>query len=166
VLASEGLRVVYGGGATGLMGAVADAALSKGGRVLGVIPGFMEEVEWGHKGVTELRVVDDMHERLRHMKQESDAFVSLTGGCGTFDELFQTLTWKRLGLHTGPIVIVNTNGYYDPTIAQLERAVSEGFMDTRHAGMWSVVADADAIPTALHDAPEWTDDSISFARPQ
>jgi uncharacterized protein (TIGR00730 family) len=110
-LARAGMTIVYGGGRAGLMGAIADAALAAGGHVLGVLPKFMNDVEWGHTGVQELRLVEDMHERLRIMKQESHAFVALPGGCGTLDELFQTITWKRLGLHLGPIVILNQDGF-------------------------------------------------------
>ena len=121
-LARAGLRVVYGGGATGLMGALADGALAEGGSVVGVLPRFMETVELGHRGVTQMHLVDDMHGRVKTMKSLSDAFVALPGGCGTFDELFQALTWKRLGLHVGPIVIVNMRGFFDPCLELLRRA--------------------------------------------
>lgn len=164
-LARAGLTVVYGGGRAGLMGSIADAALAAGGRVLGVLPRFMNAVEWGHPGLQELRLVEDMHERLRIMKQESDAFVALPGGCGTLDELFQTITWKRLGLHLGPIVIVNINGFFDPTLEQLRRCIAENFMHPRHADIWTVVNTPEEVVPALRAAPEWDPNAIAFARP-
>jgi len=130
-----------------------------------VLPRFMNDVEWGHTGVQELRLVDDMHERLRTMKQEADAFVALPGGCGTLDELFQTITWKRLGLHVGPIVIVNVNGFFDPCLAMLERCIAEKFMSPRHAEIWSVVTRAEEVVHALRTAPKWDERSIEFAKP-
>jgi uncharacterized protein (TIGR00730 family) len=162
-LAGERWRVVYGGGAVGLMGALADAAIGAGGSVVGVLPRFMDAVEWGHDGVSEMRLVDDMHERVRTMKELSDAFVALPGGCGTFDELFQALTWKRLGLHVGPIVIVNVRGFFDPCLDLLNRSISERFMHERHAGMWSVVDAPEAVPDAIRRAPAWDEDAIGFA---
>ncbi len=164
-LIQSGYSIVYGGGSTGLMGALADAAMAEQGTVLGVIPGFMVDVEWGHEGITELRRVDDMHERLKHMKQESDAFIVLPGGCGTLDELFQVLTWKRLSLHTGPVIIVNARGFFDPTIAQLQRCVNERFMNDQHAHMWDVVSDAKDVVDALKNTTPWDSDAIRFARP-
>lgn len=164
-LAHAGLSLVYGGGRAGLMGRVANGTLDAGGTVLGVLPRFMDEVEWGHTGVQELRLVDDMHERLRTMKQEADAFVALPGGCGTLDELFQTITWKRLGLHVGPIVIVNLNGFFDPCIAMLDRCIAERFMSPGHAAIWTVVDAVDRVVPALLQAPAWDRTSLEFARP-
>ena len=164
-LARAGMTVVYGGGRAGLMGRVADGALDAGGAVLGVLPRFMDDVEWGHTGVQELRLVDDMHERLRTMKQEADAFVALPGGCGTLDELFQTITWKRLGLHVGPIVIVNLNGFFDPCLAMLQRCIDEKFMSPGHAAMWSVVSRAEDVVPLLLESPAWEHKGIEFARP-
>ena len=141
-LAGAGLTVFYGGGAVGLMGCLADSALAEGGKVIGVLPNFMKEVEWGHKGLTALHLVGDMHERKNRMIQEADAFVALPGGCGTLEELLEAITWKRLGLHTKPIVLVNLKGYYDPLIAMLERCIAEKFMRPQHGAMWSVVNSA------------------------
>jgi len=142
-LAEHGLELVYGGGGAGSMGRVADAALAAGGKVTGVIPQFMDELEWGHRGLTELRVVADMHERKRTMLELSDAVAALPGGCGTFEELMEAITWKRLGLYRGPVVLVNVNGFYDPCVELLNRSVDEGFMDERHRAMWSVVREPD-----------------------
>ena len=164
-LARAGLTIVYGGGRAGLMGAIADAALAAGGHVLGVLPTFMNDVEWGHAGLQELRLVQDMHERLRIMKQESDAFVALPGGCGTLDELYQTITWKRLGLHLGPIVIVNIDGFFDATLQQLNRCIDDNFMHPRHADIWTVVPSIDEVVPALQSAPEWDPNAITFSRP-
>jgi uncharacterized protein (TIGR00730 family) len=163
-LARAGMTVIYGGGRAGLMGAVADAALAAGGVVLGVLPRFMNDVEWGHTGVSELRLVDDMHERLRVMKQEADAFVALPGGCGTLDELFQAITWKRLGLHVGPIVLVNIGGFFDPAVDQLRRCIREKFMSEAHGAMWSVVPSADEVVAAMQGAAPWGERGIDFAK--
>ncbi len=164
-LADADLRIVYGGGAVGLMGALADGALAGGGNVVGVLPRFMNEVEWGHDGISEMHVVDDLHERLKQMKALADAFVALPGGCGTFDELFQAITWKRLGLHVGPIVIVNIRGYFDPCLELLRASIEQRFMDERHASMWSVAPSEAEVVEILSAAPTWDEDAIHFARP-
>ena len=162
-IARRGMGMVYGGGNCGLMGLVADAVMGAGGDVVGVIPQAMNDGDLAHMGLAELIVVDDMHERARTMKELSDAFVALPGGCGTFDELFQALTWKRLGLHVGPLVIVNVRGYFDPCLELLDRSIRERFMDARHADMWSVVDDPEAVPAAFRCAPEWDEQAIRFA---
>lgn len=164
-LARAGMTIVYGGGRAGLMGAIADAALAAGGHVLGVLPKFMNDVEWGHPGLQELRLVEDMHERLRIMKQESHAFVALPGGCGTLDELFQTITWKRLGLHLGTIIILNQDGFYDPTLEQLRRCIAENFMTEKHGEIWTVVRTPEEVVPALYARPDWDSNAIAFARP-
>ena len=136
-LARRGLEVVYGGGRVGLMGALSEGALEEGGKVIGVIPGFMMEREWGHTGLTELHVVEDMHVRKSLMMQKSEAFVALPGGSGTFEELFEVLTWKRLGFVTGPVILANLKGIY------------LGGGDLRQA----LVA-VDAILTLVPDSPD------------
>lgn len=132
-LARRGLGVVYGGGHVGLMGAVADAAMEAGGRVVGVIPGFMTERELAHERVSELVIVRDMHERKLVMHERSQAVIALPGGFGTMDELFELLTWRQLGLHAKPMGLLNVNGFYSPLLAQMERMELEGFLhgDTR-----------------------------------
>ncbi len=154
-LARNSMTIVYGGGAVGLMGCLADSALSEGGEVVGVLPCFMEKVEWGHEGLTKLRVVSDMHERNRIMIEEADAFVVLPGGCGTLGELFEVITWKRLGLHTKPIIIVNIRGFYDPCVELLERCITERFMGEQHRLMWTVVDSAEKVIDALRMATPW-----------
>src|ERR1044071_4191185 len=126
-LAAEGFALVYGGSTLGSMGRMAHAALAAGARVTGVIPRFMDDLEWGHRSLTQLHVVDDMHERKRKMLQLSDAVVALPGGCGTLEELFEAITWKRLGLYLGPIVLVNVNHFFDPCLDLLSRCVEERF---------------------------------------
>jgi len=165
ILAEAGVAIVYGGGAVGSMGALADGALARGGRVEGVLPRFMHDLEWGHPRLSDLHIVSDLHERKRLMIDRSDAVVALPGGCGTFEELFEAITWKRLGLWSKPIVLVNTRGFYDPAIALLERAVEECFMDERHRDLWQVVAGPDDVLGAIRNAPAWSADARSFAVP-
>lgn len=162
-LARNGMTIIYGGGAVGLMGCLADNALSEGGEVIGVLPRFMEKVEWGHKGLTELRIVRNMHERNRIMIEEADAFVALPGGCGTLGELFEAITWKRLGLHTKPIIMANIRGFYDPCIELLERCITERFMGEQHQLMWTVVDSAEEVIDALRVATPWDENAIDFA---
>lgn len=164
-LARAGITVVYGGGAVGSMGHLADGALAAGGRVVGVIPRFMHELEWAHRGLTELHLVADLHERKRMMIAEVDAVVALPGGCGTFEELFEAISWKRLGIYAGPIVIVNTRGYYAPLIELLNRSIKFRFMDQRHRWMWSIVNEPEEVIGAIHSAPPWSSDSRNFAVP-
>jgi len=146
------------------MGALADGALAAGGRVIGVLPRFMQELEWGHPAVP-LQVVADMHERKRTMLELSQAVVALPGGCGTWEELLEAMAWKRLGLWNGPIVILNQNRFYDPLVHLLERAINERFMDPRHEALWSVAESPDDVVPAMHRAPAWSEDARSFAVP-
>jgi len=128
LLAGRGIELVYGGGRVGLMGAVADACLQAGGRVIGVIPQLLVDKEVAHNGLTELRVVQTMHERKALMADLSDAFLALPGGYGTWDELCEVLTWSQIGIQQKASGLLNVNGYYDPLFAMLERAVAEGFV--------------------------------------
>jgi len=163
LIAEAGKTVVYGGGGIGSMGAVADGALSRGGRVEGVLPRFMYDLEWGHKGITDLHLVNDLHERKRLMIDRADAVVALPGGCGTFEELFEAITWKRLGLYTKPIVIVNIRGYYDPCIAMLEQAVRERFMNEKHLEIWQIAKSAEEVLEKIENAPGWSEDDRQHA---
>ena len=162
-LARAGCTTVYGGGSVGSMGYLANAALAEGGRVIGVIPAFMHDLEWAHRGLTELLIVNDMHERKRLMIDSVGAVVALPGGCGTFEELFEAITWKRLGLFGGAIVIVNTEDFYRPLIDLLERAIERRFMDERHRAMWKVVAEPEEALGAIHDSPPWPHENRRFA---
>ena len=165
ILAGQGITIVYGGGSVGAMGALADGALEAGGKLIGILPRFMDDLEWGHKSLTELRIADDIHQRKRWMIEDVDAVVALPGGCGTFEELLEAITWKRLGLYVNPIVIVNVRGFYDPLVAMLDRAVAERFMDERHRAMWTVVDRPEDVLDAIRSAPAWSSEARRFARP-
>jgi uncharacterized protein (TIGR00730 family) len=163
VLAADGRAIVYGGSRMGSMGALADGALAVGGRVIGVMPRILRDLEVSHDGLSELHVVEDMRTRKHLMLSRSEAVVALPGGCGTFEELLEAITLKRLGVFLGPIVIVNTRGYFGPLLAMLEAAVRERFMDARHLSMWQVVAGPDEVIAALSSAPPWSAEARHFA---
>jgi uncharacterized protein (TIGR00730 family) len=127
-LAQRGLRVVYGGGKVGMMGAVADAARAAGGEVVGVIPQAIFDLEIGHTGIDDLRVVGSMHERKALMAELSDAFIALPGGIGTLEELFEVYTWAQLGIHSKPLGLIDVAGYYQPLVGFLDHAVQERFL--------------------------------------
>jgi uncharacterized protein (TIGR00730 family) len=157
------IHVVYGGGASGLMGKLADTIIEHGGHIKGIMPKFMNEVEWAHKKVLDLEFTDTMHERKAKFLVDIDGLVTLPGGTGTLEELLEALTLKRLGLFTKPIVILNTNGYFNPLKLMLERCVEENFMITRHLDMWTFVDHPDQVIPALLSAPSWDNDAINFA---
>lgn len=138
LLATSGIELVYGGGHVGLMGAMADAALVSGGRVIGVIPEHLMRPEVAHLGLTELLVVDSMHTRKRTMALRSDAFVVLPGGFGTLDEMFEMLTWRQLRLQSKPVGLVNVEGYFDSLLDLLTHAVDEGLIRSEHLGLLTV----------------------------
>jgi uncharacterized protein (TIGR00730 family) len=163
VLAAAGIGIIYGGGAVGSMGALADGALARGGRVIGILPRFMADLEWGHPRITDLQLVEDMRTRKHVMLTMSQAAIALPGGSGTLEELLEAITLKRLGLYLNPIVLVNTRDFFAPLLTLLELAVQERFMDTRHLAMWQVVATPDEVPAALANASEWTAEARSFA---
>ena len=144
-LARREVTLVYGGASVGLMGAVADAALRGGGRVVGVIPHAIVEREVAHLGLSELRIVDSMHARKALMGELSDAFLALPGGLGTLDELFEVATWRQLGLHAKPLGLLNVRGYYDPLIAALDHAAAQGFLKAEHRQILLVDTDVDAL---------------------
>jgi uncharacterized protein (TIGR00730 family) len=163
VLAADGFTVVYGGSNLGSMGALAEGVLSRGGRIVGVMPRFMAELEWSHDRLSELHFVDDMHARKHQMLTGSQAVVALPGGSGTLEELLEAISLKRLGIYLHPIVLVNTRAFFDPLLALLERAVEERFMDPRHRAMWQLVAEPEQVPAALARAPAWGPEARSFA---
>jgi uncharacterized protein (TIGR00730 family) len=165
ILAENGCTISCGGGGIGSMGALADGALRAGGRVIGIMPSFMAELEWAHPGLSQLQIVEDMRARKHLMLEGSAGVVALPGGTGTFEELFEALTLKRLGLYTSPIVLVNTRRYFDPIVRALESAVSERFMDERHLRMWQVVDAVDEVLPALAAADSWSADARAFAVP-
>jgi len=163
VLAEQGIAIVYGGGARGSMGSLADGALGRGGRVVGILPRFMADLEWGHPSLSELKLVEDMRTRKHLMLSGADAAIALPGGSGTFEELLEALTLKRLGLFLGPIVLVNTRNYFEPLRILLEAAVRERFMDERHLAMWQIVSSAEEVPEALASASDWSSAAREFA---
>ena len=163
LLAESGSTIVYGGGAVGLMGSLANGALAAGGDVIGIIPRFMTEVEWQHPGLASLEVVEDMRERKHRLLTGSDAVVALPGGCGTLEELFEALTLKRLGLYFNPIILVNTNGFYAPLQAFMQRMIEQRFMNPEHADMWTLVESPEDVLHAIRDAPKWREDARSYA---
>lgn len=163
ILVSHGVTIVYGGGASGLMGELANTAIESGGHVVGIMPGFMRAVEWAHTGVKEFHLVTDMHERKKKFLENTDALIALPGGCGTLEELLEAITLKKLGLYTKPIIILNTDQYYDPLLHMLQRTVDENFMSQRHLQMWSVVNDPAEVLPAIENAPDWDENAISFA---
>lgn len=163
VLADAGATVVYGGGGSGLMGAVADGALSRGGQVVGIIPRFMIEVEWQHPGLANLEIVEDMRERKHRLLTGSDAVVALPGGSGTLEELFEAITLKRLALYFNPIILLNTRGFYTPLQQFLQQVVDERFMNAEHIDMWSLVDAVDEVLPRIRDTPRWHEHALSFA---
>lgn len=163
LVASAGFSIVYGGGSMGLMGQLADSMLAVGGRITGVIPRFMCEVEWNHTELTELILVDTMHERKEKMAMMADAVVALPGGCGTLEELLEVITWKRLGIFTKPIIIVNIEGYFDALVSMLNRAADEHFMREEHKQMWKVVETPEEVLSAIHSSVSWDENARSFA---
>ena len=163
ILVKENISIVYGGGSMGLMGQLADSTLEAGGKITGVIPRFMCEVEWNHTDLTELLLVDTMHERKEKMAMLADAIIALPGGCGTLEELLEVITWKRLGIFTKPIVIVNIEGYFDALITMLNRAVDEHFMREEHRQMWKVVETPEEVLAAIQNSVNWDKNARSFA---
>lgn len=148
-LAEQGYKIVYGGGRVGLMGIVADAALSAGGKVIGIIPQHIQAREIEHHGLTELHIVDSMHTRKRMMAERADAFVILPGGFGTLDEAFEIITWKKLQLHAKPIIIFDDNGFWKPLITLMDNIIAEGFANEWDGRLYTRVASLADVFTAL-----------------
>ena len=163
LIAQRGLRLVTGAGRMGLMNAVQEAALAAGGKVTGVIPTFMVKEGWHHTGLTELVETSSMHERKQMMADLSDGAIALPGGCGTFEELLEIITWKQLGLYLGPVVILNVDGYYDHLLAQLGRALEDKFMRDIHANIWQVATTPEEAMELLLNTPKWDKSVRKFA---
>lgn len=159
MMAKAGIEVIFGGGGIGLMGKLADAVLENGGRITGVIPAFMKMEGWGHDSLTEMIVTEDMNERKKTMFTLADAVVALPGGIGTLEELTEAITLKQLSLFHGPIIILNTLGYYDDFLAFIDHMVAESFMRSEHKGIWEIVNTPGEVLTALTREPgrneEW-----------
>ncbi|MDR1610048.1 MAG: TIGR00730 family Rossman fold protein [Candidatus Symbiothrix sp.] len=146
-MAALDIACVNGAGSKGLMAAVTDAILGKGGKVYGIIPQFMIDKGWAHPDIRELTVTPDMHTRKRLMAQKSDACIALPGGIGTLEELLEIITWKQLNLYTNPVIILNTNGFYDPFLGMLKKIDADGFLPHKTTDMWTV---ADTPEEALN----------------
>jgi uncharacterized protein (TIGR00730 family) len=163
LLARDKCTVVYGGGAVGLMGSLANGALEAGGDVVGIIPRFMTEVEWQHPGLASLEVVEDMRERKHRLLSGSDAVVALPGGCGTLEEVFEAITLKRLALYFNPIVFLNTNGFYGPLQTFMTKVIEERFMNVEHEQMWSMVDTPEEVLPRIRSTPKWREDARDYA---
>jgi uncharacterized protein (TIGR00730 family) len=155
-IARAGIRVVYGAGATGLMGALADGALQAGGEVIGVIPALFNTPQLVHHGLTQLEVVETIHLRKARMVELADAFIAMPGGFGTWEELFEILTWAQIGLHQKPIGLLNTRNYFDPIIALVEHAHEEGFIYSEHRELFTFARQPVSLLEALtnHRSPD------------
>ena len=163
IFAFNNIQIIYGGGAIGLMGRLADGAIEEGGAVTGIIPKFMAELEWGHKAITKMVIVDSMHERKQKMIENVDAVVALPGGCGTLEELLETLTLKRLGLFFMPVVLVNINDFFDPLIKMFDRCIEDRFMDIRHRDMWTISKNTAGVISAIKQSAIWHPNAREFA---
>lgn len=154
LIAERNMRLVYGAGSIGLMGVIADAVLSAGGEVVGVIPDFLIRYEVGHRQLTDLVVTDSMHDRKRRMFEMADAFVVLPGGLGTLDETFELITWRQLRLHDSPIVILDVAGYWKPLLRLIDMVMATGFADPATAGLFTVARSPEEVLQQLADAAQ------------
>lgn len=156
LLAEKHINLINGAGCIGLMAATSNAALAAGGTVTGVIPRFMVEQGWHHRGLTRLVETETIHERKQLMAEMSDGVIALPGGCGTLEELLEIITWKQLGLYLKPIVILNIEGYYNPLLEMLQQAVDGNFMRKEHQAIWQVATTAEEAIELLYHAPAWS----------
>ncbi len=163
ILAAKKINIINGAGCLGLMAAISDSALNAGGSVTGIIPKFMVEQNWHHKGLTRMIETETMHERKSLMAEMSDASIALPGGCGTLEELLEVITWKQLGLYLKPIVILNINGYFNPLLEMLNKAIEENFMRQEHGKLWNVANTPIEAVDLLYKIPEWNKDFRKFA---
>lgn len=157
LIARSGKRLVSGAGSTGLMAAVENGALDAGGISIGIIPQFMVDNGWLHEGLTEVIITPTMHERKNRMAQMADAVVALPGGTGTFEELFEIITWKMLGLFVKPIIILNTDNYYDPLLDMLDRTAQRHFMNPVFKKLWAVAETPEEAIELVDTLPDWND---------
>ena len=163
LLALRGINLINGAGSIGLMAATSNACLEAGGTVTGVIPHFMVEQNWHHKGLTQLIETETMHERKQTMAELSDGIIALPGGCGTMEELLEIITWKQLGIYLNPIVILNIDGFYNPLLEMLQRAIDGNFMRPEHQNIWQVATSAQEAIELLYTTPIWNKDVRKFA---
>ena len=163
LLAKQGINLINGAGSQGLMGRISDATLACGGTVTGVIPHFMVEQGWHHHGLTRLIETETMHERKQLMAELSDGVIALPGGCGTMEELLEIITWKQLGLYLNPIIILNTDGFYDPLLTLLKQAIGQNFMRREHENIWQVASTPEEAVDLLYVTPVWNKEIRKFA---
>ena len=163
IMADNNIHLVFGGSRTGLMGVMADKMNELGGTTIGIMPHFMKKVEWHHEHLTEMIWVDTMAQRKELMIDNVDAVVTLPGGCGTMEEFMETLSLKRLGLFTKPMIILNTNKFYDPLINLLEAMVQENFLASKHRLMWEKAEKPEDILAAINNSQPWDSTAQSFA---
>ena len=163
ILVRNKITIYFGGGKYGLMGQIASRVNRDNGKIIGVIPRFMKDENWHHEGIKKLIVVDTMHERKETILNRSEAIIAFPGGCGTVEELMEAITWKQLGLYTGPIIILNTKGYYNLLLTFLERMINENFLRKVHRNMWSVIETPSEIMDAIRKSPPWSVEARNFA---
>lgn len=163
LLAERSINLINGAGSLGLMAATSNATLAAGGTVTGVIPRFMVEQGWQHTGLTKLIETETMHERKQLMAEMSDGVIALPGGCGTLEELLEIITWKQLGLYLKPIVILNVNGYFNPLLEMLERAINDNFMRREHGHIWHTATSAQEAIELLFTTPVWDKNVRKYA---
>lgn len=163
ILAERKINLINGAGCLGLMCAISDATLQAGGTVTGVIPHFMVEQGWHHKGLTQLIETETMHERKQIMADMSDGVIALPGGCGTLEELLEIITWKQLGLYLKPVVILNINHFYDPLLEMLNQAIEQNFMRREHGAIWHVAETPEEAVNLLYNTPVWSKEIRKFA---
>lgn len=164
LLAEHRLEMVFGAGSMGLMGRLADSTIAHHGKMTGVIPQFMVDLDWHHPGCTELVVTKDMADRKTTIWQMSDAYVALPGGIGTLDEISEVLVLKQLGIITGPVVLLNTNGYYERLKQMLQAMIDERFMGASYAEMYTIVDTPEEVIPALFNQKHWSEDSRKNAK--
>lgn len=162
-LLKHNIMMVYGAGTVGVMGAMADEMLNAGGKVRGVIPGFMHEQGWSHSGLEDLEIVETMHQRKALMIEGVDAIISMPGGVGTLEELLELITLKQLGQFLKPIIILNTNDFYNPLIAQFRIMIDQQFMRPLHENIWQVANSPDEVIDLIKNEPAWSPDAIKYA---
>jgi uncharacterized protein (TIGR00730 family) len=162
-LALKGHTIVCGGGSHGLMGKIIATAVDNGGYAVGIIPEFMRTVEWDSKLLNKLIVVEDMRERKKQMIENVDAVIALPGGCGTLEELMEVITLKRLGKFTKPIIILNTNGFYNQLEEFLKKMIDENFMNKESIDIWKLVDYPEQVLDAINNSVPWSNDAIKFA---
>jgi uncharacterized protein (TIGR00730 family) len=163
LLIDNNIGVIYGGGAVGLMGCIADRYIERGGRIRGIIPDFMEKVEWAHSSVRDMIIVKDMHERKKMLIENTDAVIALPGGTGTLEELMEVLALKRLGKFLKPVILLNIDGFYDQLEAFFRTMVSEHFLRHEHLDAYRMVNHPKEVIPAILNSPQWDEDAIKQA---